>query len=197
MENPFLEYLKRYSFLHLEDLKMLNNLASIRKFKKGDILVRSGEASQSIFIVVKGLLRSYAMTSDGDEMTLTFAHEGMELADPNAVFANKAALASIEALEPTIVILLDSIKLEALSKKYHRLTYIQNHALKRIVVQAAERIHFFTVLSPEERFLYIQKEQPELIQRVPQKYLASYIGVTAVSFSRIKARLATVKKKRD
>lgn len=194
MENLISDYFNRFSFLQLEDLKMIYSLIRIRRINKGEIILKSGEISNHIFVVLKGLLRAYTLTSDGDEITLAFALEGMEIGNPHCVFALEPSKATIEALEPSFIIILDSARFEILANKYHRLTLFQTAGLKKYTLRLTERIYFYTVLTAEERYIYIQQHQPELIQRVPQKYLASYIGVTTVSLSRIKARLANPKK---
>ena len=147
-----------------------------------------------MFFVLKGLLRTYTITSHCEEITLVFALKGMEAASPPSLFEGKPSIAFIQALEPSLVVVLDARKFEEMAIKHPRLVRLQNQSLKRGIVLLSERIEFYTIFSPEERFLYIQKNLPELIQRVPQKHLASYIGITTVSLSRMKARIVNRKK---
>jgi CRP-like cAMP-binding protein len=122
-----------------------------------------------------------------------FALEGMNNGSPD-FFNNKPAIETIQALEDSIIIYINVEAFEKLCEKYTIFFKLKSKALEKIIILAADRIHFFTVLSPEERFIKIQKEQPDLVQRVEQKHLASYLGITTVSLSRIKSRLLVKKK---
>ena len=70
---------------------------------------------------------------------------------------------------------------------------LYSEGLADAFLEAADRVRFFTLLTPEERYIKMLEESPKLVQRVPQKYLASYIGVTTVSLSRIRKRVSEVK----
>lgn len=194
MDNAFLEYFKNFTFLNLEDLKAIYSLSRIKTVQKGEVIIEAGQTTYDVFIVLKGLLRSYTTTIHGEEITLAFALKGMEMASPESILGDKPALASLDALETSLVLIINHQKFESLSKRHHGLVNFQLQTLKKTLLMATARIIFYTALSPEERFLHIQEHQPELIQRVPQKYLASYIGVTTVSLSRMKARITNRKK---
>lgn len=163
----------------------------LKSFQKGEVISRAGTINYNAIIVLKGLVRAYTLTSKGDEVTLAFATQGMELASPKSIFQGLPSIDIIEALESTIVLEIDVRKFEELSAKNLRFSKYQNHILKKSVIYTTDRIEFYLTLTSEERFFYLQKHNPELIQRVPQKYLASYIRLTEVSLSRLKSKLSS------
>jgi CRP-like cAMP-binding protein len=194
MDNSFFEALKQFTFLTLEDIKAIYSLAKIKSVAKGELLVKEGVINKNFFIIISGLLRTYVLTSRGEERTVRLTTEREISGSYASILLNKPSNEYVQALEPGTVAIIDSDKIDRLAKNHARLLQLQNTQLKNTLAETVERVHFFTVLSPEERLLDIQKNSPDLVQRVPQKYLASYIGVTTVSFSRIKARLSLNKK---
>lgn len=188
-----LDHLKQYKFLSLEDMRLLAGIGKLKTYKKGQLISSAGQVNYKTVIVVKGLIRAYTNTSNGEEITLAFATAGMELASPPSVFKDLPSIDTIEAIENSIVFEADTRKFEALAKKHLRISQFHNKLLKKTLLIATERIEFYLTLNPEERFQHIQKNKPDLIQRVPQKYLASYIGITEVSLSRLKARVGSKK----
>lgn len=194
MDLAILNYFKQFTFLELNDIKLLSSMFKLKSFQKGEIISRAGTTNYNVTIVLKGLLRAYSITTKGEEITLAFALKGMELASPATIFKDLPSSETIEALEPSLVIEIDTRKFEEIAKKNFRLTKFQNQALKRSLVVTTDRIEFYLTLNSEERFFHLQKNHPELIQRVPQKYLASYIRLTEVSLSRLKSKIATKEK---
>lgn len=194
MFTNILQYFKQFNFLSLEDMRLLSTMCSLKTFQKGEIISRAGTVNYNGVVVLKGLLRAYTITSSGEEITLAFALPGMELGSPPSMFNDLPSIDTIEALESTIVFEVDTRKLDILAQKNFRLTKLHNKILKKTVLNATQRIEFYLTLNSEERFDHLQKTQPELIQRVPQKYLASYIGVTEVSLSRLKTRIMNKEK---
>ncbi len=142
-----------------------------------------------LIFIVKGLLRSYIVMSNGEERTVFLAHEGMQNGCPESIFQNNPATVTIEALEPSILVYLDTRKLDKLAWNRPALLRFKIHSMENSFMEIVGRVKFLTDLTPEERYLYIRDKHPAFIQRVPQKYLASYLCITPVSLSRIKARI--------
>ena len=117
------------------------------------------------------------------------ASEGMGTGCADTIFRDEPSEETVEAIETSLVMIADARKLNYFTKRYPRLIAAHNKVLQRMLDEAVQRIRFYTTLTPEERFLKVQREHPSLIKRVPQKYLASYLGMHPGSLSRIKARL--------
>ena len=189
MEKSVIEYFKNFPFIGLDDLKLIYSLGKLKRIKAGEIIIKAGELNYNGIFVLKGLLRNYVITPDGEERTVLFCKEGDQTGSHSTIFYNKPATENIEAIENSVIFMLNSEVAEKIATKHPRLLKLQNNVLKKILAESVERIIFFTILSPEERFKQLCKKQSNLVKRVPQKYLASYIGVTTVSLSRIKSRI--------
>ena len=194
MNQSFVNYFKNFRFLSFSDLKLIYSIANIKKVDAEQQLVREGETFYHVIIILKGLVRNYVITSKGEERTTLIAKEGMQVATPESLFSGTPSFEFIETVEPSILVYIDSRKFNKLVKKHPNLLLLKSRNMEKAIVRTINRVRFFTVLSPEERFVELQNKYPEFIQRVPQKYLASFIGVTTVSFSRIKARVYSKRK---
>lgn len=190
MERVFTKFFKQFPFVNLQDLRLIYSLGTIKKVNKGEYFINSGEINNKGIFVLEGLLRSFILTSAGEERTLLLCNEGMQAGSHATIFYGEPSIESIEAIEPSTLLLINTKELESLSKSHPRLLLLQNRILKKSLAEAIERIIFYTVLSPEERYISFRDNYPDLNQRVPQKYLASFIGVTTVSLSRIKSRIS-------
>ncbi|TRX49311.1 Crp/Fnr family transcriptional regulator [Fulvivirga sp. M361] len=147
------------------------------KVKKGEILQKSGELNTKIYLVRSGLLRSYSIDKSGKENIFMFAPEGWVIADTNN--AATPSVLFIDALENSIITILpkdlerEKKNIAALMK---RLSVLQNRILMLISTNAIERYEHFV------------KTYPNIVQRVPQRMIASYLGVTPETLSAAKSK---------
>ncbi|MTI32418.1 Crp/Fnr family transcriptional regulator [Xanthovirga aplysinae] len=184
------EILDNFPFLEGDDVDLLLSVSIVKEIPAGTILVEEGEINANVHLVLKGLLRSYVITSAGEDRTLLISKEKMRTASFNSFLNNAPSEITIESIEPSKILVIESEKFQKLAESNKNLVLLAKEGMHLFLADAMERLHFFTVLSPEERFISFREKHPDLIQRVPQKYLASFLGVTTVSLSRIKARIA-------
>lgn len=143
--------------------------------KKGQILQRSGDSNSSVYHVVSGLLRSYTIDEKGKEHIFMFAPENWTIADSQP--KEKPSDLYIDALEDSVLIVLKKdIKREGqnIGAFLKRMAVLQNRVIMLMSFSAIKRYEHF-----EEKY-------PEIIQRVPQKMIASYLGITPEALSKIK-----------
>jgi len=190
MDTNYLEYFKNFSFLSLEDLKLICSSVRIKKLSPGERVVSEGEKFYFMVIILKGLLRSYIIMSTEEERTVYLAHEGMPNGCPESIFEDKPASVTIEALEPSILLYIDIRGLDKIARDRPALLRLRIKLMEHAFMEVVNRVKFLTDFTQEERYTYLRNNHPQLIKRVSQKYLASYIGVTPVSLSRIKARIS-------
>jgi len=198
MVHPMLEKLKdfysQFSFLEIKDVALLLEMSSIRTVKTNEVIVRSGDLNYDMFLVLRGMLRAHVVKSNGDERTVHLASEGMIVGSPRTFGLGMPTNENITALEDSWLAVYDIRRFEELADKNPKIQKFYRDSLKRNFLEAVSRVEFHTVMSPEERYMHYQKNHPEIIQRVPQIHLASYLGVTPVSLSRIRSRVSGSKK---
>jgi CRP-like cAMP-binding protein len=144
--------------------------------KKGQILQYKGDRNTKIYHVVSGLLRSYSIDSKGKEHIFLFAPEGWVMADNTKEFNTPSEL-FIEAIENSV--------LDVQDKNYREVNPPVEMLLKRIGV-LQKRVIMLMSASALERYEHFIETYPEIIQRVPQKMIASYLGITPEALSKVK-----------
>lgn len=151
------------------------------------ILLHEGKIADTLYLIRKGSLRLF-FYNEGKDVTFQFFFEGDFVASFDSLYKRQPSLFSLESIEPTEV---NAIKREDF---YHLLGQIP--ALRKVYVEKLiDRFHVYQQLflsriknSPAQRYEELLKEYPYIIQRVPQHYIASYLGITPVSLSRIRNR---------
>jgi CRP-like cAMP-binding protein len=156
------------------------------------ILLEEGTVSQNYIFVEKGCVRAF-FNNNGDDKTVQFFFENEGLASFESFTNNVPSLITIETIEPSIVYLLP--KQYAL-QLVEELTHEPEFAKLMLGMFAQRQLHymneFFSFIrdTPEQRYQNMLNNRPHIIQRVPQHYIASYLGVSTVHLSRIKSKIA-------
>lgn len=157
---------------------------------KGEFLLQQGETCKQTFFVEKGLLRYYAIDGKGKEHILQFAPEGWLLSDRASLFFNQASSYFIQALEDSELLLLDPDFFAHLAKKDASFFEFNNKLLHNHIKQLQHRILLLLSATAEDRYLDFIKIYPDILLRVPQLMVASYLGITPESLSRVRKELA-------
>ncbi len=187
MQDILFDFISKYISLTEDEKNVLLSLNLFRSVKKGTVLLKEGQKSKDSYFVLKGCIRTYYVI-DEDERTTAFYTE-MEVLTPPCVISKTPSEYYISCVEDTILTVSNSdMEVEVNSKfpKFELMCRILSEELL-----AKERIDFdeFKTSSPEQRYLNLLRKRPDLIQRVPQHQLASYLGIKPESLSRLRARL--------
>ena len=181
----------RYPYIIEEDVDAVLSLVSFRRFEPGDCFVRLGEVNAHVFFVIRGLFKAYYFDENDNEVIINFYPENALTGNWHSTLLNEASKLCIEALEPTLIVQTSLSEVDELVKDSARLLRAYNDILKRKLIASLENIWENMNEKPETRYLKLQREKPDLLHRLTQKDIASYLGVTPVSLSRIKKRLMT------
>jgi len=187
MKNILFDFISKYVSLTEDEKNAITSLDIFHSFKKGTILLEEGQKSNNGFFVLKGCIRTYYVI-DGDEKTTAFYTE-MEGLTPHCVINKAPSEYFISCVEDTILTVANpDMEVEMFRKfpKFETLCRILSEEL--LAKQQIDFDHFKTS-SPEQRYLNLLEKRPELIQRIPQHQLASYLGIKPQSLSRIRARI--------
>jgi len=187
MKNLLFDFISKYISLTEDEKNAILSLDIFRSFKKGAILLKEGQKSQDDYFVLKGCIRKYYIIN-GEEKTTAFFTE-MEGITPHCVKNNAASEYFISCVEDTMLTVTKSgMETETFSK------FPKFETLCKMVAEehlAKQHINFdeFKISSPEQRYLNLLQNRPDLIQRVPQHQLASFLGIKPQSLSRLRARI--------
>lgn len=187
MQNLLFDFISKYISLNEEEQNAILSLDLFRSVKKGTILLNEGQKSNDSYFVLKGCIRSYYII-DGEEKTTAFYTE-MEALTPTCVIDKTHSKYYISCLEDTILLASNSEMEEEVNSKFPKFEIMCRLLSEELL--AKQRIDFdeFKTSSPEQRYLNLLQKRPDLIQRVPQQQLASFLGIKPQSLSRIRARI--------
>jgi len=184
-----LENINKYITLSTEEEQLFLSKTEIRHYKTKTIILNAGEICKHSYFVNSGLLRSFTINDNIVEHILSFACEGWWIGDMYSLISQKPGTLFIEVLEDAEVVLLSKENQEQLYHEIPKLERFFRILTENSLVANQERLMDNLSLSAEERFDKFCKKYPTLIQKVSQKQIASYIGVTPEFLSKMKARM--------
>ncbi len=188
MTHVLVAQMKQFTELSSEEVLAIEQSFPIRTFAKGFFLLEQGKVAKDAYFVVAGCVRKY-YRSDGDELTVDFYTEEQSFADFESLSHQTPSNYCYVCTEETTLAVLNADKEAALYQKFPRFETICRVEFEKMMGVKVADSQRFGHLKPEERYVQLRKERPNLIQRVPQYQIASYLGLTPQSLSRIRKRL--------
>jgi len=185
MQEILFSFISKYISLTEDKKYVLLSLDLFHSVKKGTILLKEGQNTLNSFFVLKVCIRSYYIKG-GEEKTTAFYTE-MEALTPPCVISKTPSDYYINCIEDCILLISNSDVSEEVNTRFPKFEIMCMKFSEDLL--AKERIEFdeFKTSSPEQRYLNLMRKRPELIQRVPQHQLASYLGIKPQSLSRLRA----------
>lgn len=151
------------------------------------ILLQEGQISKTMFFIEEGCLRTW-INNDGKEITTQFFFEGDSISSIESFRTKQPSLYSIESIETCILQTLSRKDFQNVLEKSPELKKDFEEHLFRRLFQAQKLLYSYLKNNPQKRYKELIEQYPHIVQRVPQHYIASYLGVTSVSLSRIRNR---------
>ena len=187
MQDILFDFISKYVSLTEDEKNVLLSLDLFHSVKKGTVLLKEGQQSNNNYFVLKGCLRKYYII-DGEEKTTAF-YTDMEAFTPPCVVNKTPSEYFLSCLEDTILIISNAEMEDEVNSKFPKFETMCRKLSEELL--AKERIDFdeFKTSSPEKRYLNLLEKRPDLVQRVPQRQLASFLGIQPQSLSRLRARI--------
>lgn len=187
MEKQIIEYLSKYTVITKELENAITESAFFKSYKKGDVLLKEGDFSNECYFILEGCIRSYFL-KNGDEKTIEFYTEE-QVVTPANYAKSMPSQYYLECIEDTVVNVANPALEKEMFEKYPQLESLSRIIAEVIITKNQEAFTEFKTSNPEERYLYMLKTRPDLMQRASQYQIASYLGMKPESLSRIRARL--------
>lgn len=187
MQNLLFEFIAKYIAITEEEKKAILSLDIFHSVKKGTILLREGQKSKESYFVLKGCIRTYYMV-DGEEKTTAFYTE-MEPLTPSSVINKTPSEYYVSCVEDGILLISNADMEVEINQKFPKFETMCRKLSEELLAKQQIDFDAFKTSSPEQRYLNLLKNRLDLIQRVPQHQLASYLGIKPQSLSRLRGRI--------
>jgi len=181
-------FLSQYISLDIKEIEVLTKLDLIRKYEKGESILRMGEMTQESYFLLQGLVRSYYLIK-GEEHITEF-YEELAGWTPQCAVNGKASDYFIDCLEPSFVLVSTPDISEDFFKEHPKFEKLCRILSDKWMADQNRSFDNYKNSSPEDRYRQLVEMKPGLVQRVPQYQLASYLGIKPESLSRIRKRIS-------
>jgi CRP-like cAMP-binding protein len=187
MEKALFNFIAKYMPLSAEEKQAIIELDIFRNYKKGTIILKEGQYSKVGYFVIKGCIRSYYII-DGEEKSTGFYTE-LDSFSPLCVVNNQPSEYYVSCVEDSILTVANPDMEKIIFEKFPRFETLCRILSEELLAKSQASFDDFKTSSPEQRYLKLLETRPDLLQRVPQHQLASYLGMKPQSLSRIRKRL--------
>jgi CRP-like cAMP-binding protein len=176
------------TFLSPKEWVMLVQYGSLKSFKKGENFITANQLNTKIAFILKGGFRFFYEKND-NEITCLIAFENGLIGSFESNILKQPCTQTIQAIEESDLFIIDYRDLEKLYDKSPKFERVGRLIVEYYLAFLQQRITSYLLDTPEERYMRLINETPDILNRVPLQYIASYIGVTPVSLSRIRKRI--------
>lgn len=172
-----------------EEIDLYMSLLDKKRVKKKEHLLRAGELCNAVAYVNKGCLRRYTIDNHMKETILNFALEDYWVGDLESLIFQKPTIYYIQALEECELLLLSRKNFLRVNEELPKFKIFHDKKVQRNHYYTLKRLSITKSATPEEKYLLLMKERPQLFQRIPLHYIASYLGIEPESLSRLRKRM--------
>lgn len=190
MFEPFFSYIEHktggFPALTAADREQITRYFQVKTVRKRQYLLQEGEQATHHYFVIRGCLRLFRVDEKGQDHIIQFAIENWWISDRESLISGKPSKYMIEALEDTEVLKITSADLDTVSNTVAALKQAMQKVQQNNVVATQNRIHAAISFTAEQKYLHFLDTYPDIFQRVPQQMIASYLGITRETLSRIR-----------
>lgn len=191
MYAKYFQHFNKRVLLTDEEQEFITNYLTVKKLRKKQYLLQEGDVCKCVAFVEKGALRLYKLSEDGSEHIVQFGLEGLFITDLYSFLTGEASVYNIDAIEDSELVIITrfaSDELRNVSPKYQDFIFQET---SEAYIQLEKRLTSTISLSLEERYKELTVSYPDIIQKVPQHMIASYMGLTPETLSRVRKRISS------
>jgi CRP-like cAMP-binding protein len=171
-----------------EELDFITEITETVSLKANEVILKQGQVSNKMGLLLQGSTRTYFTDTEGNEKVVAFAFEGQPLIVLDSFMNQTPSSISSETMEPCVIIGTDYKRFSSFINKFPRYNTVLINALTQWFAEGKDRMEYLNKNSAKERYESMCKLHPKIIERVPLMYIASYLGITQHTLSRIRAK---------
>lgn len=180
------EFLLSIISLSTEELEEVISHFEEVKMPKNTILIRQGEVCDKLYFMTKGIARSYYLKADGKEVTQWFFSVGKFMTSADSFFQQTPSLYYLETLEDCTLYQASKTSMDMLFSKYHKMEQLGRLVSIEMLTKVINKLNAIQFQTAKERYDYMLAEFPDIVPRIPLGHIASYLGMTQETLSRIR-----------
>ncbi len=189
-----IEYFKtKFPFLGNDEQSIFFEIMEMKAFNTRQLLINRSEYCNRIYYVVQGLVRGYYYHEEGHEMTMFFWQENQITASWESIYMQQPASIYYETVEPSVLAVINFEQLKKITHTNNNILLAYTYMLEEILANSLYHLQSYMNEKPEQRYKRFLNESPEIVDRISQKLIASYVGITPISLSRMKKRINSEK----
>ena len=186
MFDTFLKYLQDKITLSDEEVELIRSVSILKKLRKRQFLLQEGDVWRYNAFVCSGFLKTFSIDDKGQEHIMNFSPENYWTGDRESLATGNPSRFNIDAIEDAEIILITKENFESICQQIPQLNNLANAILQKSFIVSQNRIHANISLSAEEKYQNFLVKFPSIANRVPQHMIASYIGITPETLTRIR-----------
>lgn len=183
-----LQFIAINDLAHGQDLKNILDYFKVEELEKNKVIIPYNTIARKLFIISEGMVRIFTISEKGKEITYGFFKEGDVVTISHSFFLQEPSKFILETLEPTLVSSISYDRFNQMIDQYPILEKIKSETLLNFLNEATHRILALQVESAQERYHNLMERMPEVFQRAPLGHIASFLGITQETLSRIRAK---------
>jgi len=176
-----------------EEIESIKHFFIPKKIRKRQYLLNAGDVAQYTYFVEKGLLRSFSIDNNAHEHVVQFASEGWWISDMCSFLTGEEAIYNIEAIEDSELLMLTKHTQDEMLEKVPKMEKYFRLLMQNAIISLQRRIVGTLSLSAEEKYKRMMTVYPDILQRAPQQHVASFLGITPETLSRVRKQVSVGK----
>lgn len=184
-----IEYLKQNSSLSSKEIDTIVSLFKSKKTKRNEVLEQEGKVCKHFYFVVSGCLRLYKIDKNGNEVTGFFALENSMITALPSFITKKPSLDFLISHEPSEILIIDRSDFFKCIEKYNEFAQLYHKFMEFAFIHSQMRIYSFLGMEGIDKLRWVMEHEPKLLTRISSKAVASYLGMTNSTLSKLKAKL--------
>ncbi|MFC3158552.1 cAMP-binding domain of CRP or a regulatory subunit of cAMP-dependent protein kinases [Chryseobacterium arachidis] len=191
MFETFQKYLTDKIQLSEAEIELIQSVCIVKKLRKKQFLMQDGEVWQYNAFICRGLVKTFSIAENGTEHIISFAPENYWTGDRESLINETPTSLNIDAIEPTELILIHKKDFEKICAEIPQLNQLVNQIIQKSFIVSQSRILANISFSAEEKYQNFIEKYPHIVNRIPQHMIASYIGITPETLTRLRRNRVT------